>query len=101
MNPSSLLIAAGAMTKNDTLDTTFYRPTGEANMYIWFGYGPLIICNHTCGQVSLTMNSDPINIIHTSENFKKRWTNKLNEIYIQQTKTPKNNTGWINNQKNN
>ena len=56
----------GEIANNDTLATTFHKPAGEANTYAYFGYGPLKICNKTLGQVSGSMNADPINIIHTS-----------------------------------
>ena len=50
---------------------TFYKPTGEANLYVWFEYVPLTIFNHTLGQVSVSMNSDPINMIHKSQKSTK------------------------------
>ena len=46
---------------------TFHKPAGEENPYVRFGYGPLTICNHTQGQVSVSMHADPINMIQTSQ----------------------------------
>ena len=43
------------------LAETFYKPAGEANPYLRFGYIPQIISNHTQVLVSGSMNSDPIN----------------------------------------
>ena len=43
-----------------TLTITFHKPTGEANLYIWFRYGPQIIFNHTRRQVSGSINTDLI-----------------------------------------
>ena len=40
---------------------TFLNPTGEANMYVWFGYNPQTILYCTQGQVSGLINSDPEN----------------------------------------
>ena len=44
---------------------------GEENTYVRFGYGSLKICNRTQGQVSGSMNADPINMIHTGQKPKK------------------------------
>ena len=61
----------GATTKTGTLATTLHKPAEEENVYVWFGYGPLTICNHTQGQVSGSMNADPINMMHTSQQSMK------------------------------
>ena len=58
-------------TKTGTLATAFHKPTGEENAYLRFVYGPLTIFNHTRGQVSGSMKSDPINMIHTSHQSTK------------------------------
>ena len=42
------------------LATIFHKPVEEANPYVQFVYVPQKICNHTRGQVSGSMNSDPI-----------------------------------------
>ena len=47
MKPINVFIAIGAITKTGTLATTFNKPAGEANPYVWFGYAPLKIYNHT------------------------------------------------------
>ena len=60
-------MAKGAITKTGTLATTFHKPTGEANTYVRFGYGPLEIFNNKRGKVSGSMSSDAINMIHTTE----------------------------------
>ena len=51
--------------KTGNLATTFHKPTGEANPYVRFGYVPMKIFQYTLGQVSGSMNSYPINVIHT------------------------------------
>ena len=79
--------------KTSTLTTTFQKPVREENPYVMFWYSPLTICYHTQGQVSVSMNSDPINMIYTSQrSTKKAWTRILKDIL----ETPDNNTGWIN-----
>ena len=67
MKTINLLMAKVAITKNDTLTMTLHRPAEEANPYERFGYGRLKICNNTGVQVSGSMNSDPINMLHTSQ----------------------------------
>ena len=44
-----------------TLATTLLNPPGEENPYVQFLYGPQKIFNHTQGQLSVSMNYDPIN----------------------------------------
>ena len=60
-----------SIIKTGTLTTTLHKPAGEAHLYVQFGYVPLKHFNHTRGQVSGTMNSDPINMIHTSQQSTK------------------------------
>ena len=67
LKPINILMSTGEITKTGNLDTTFHKPAEEENPYVRFGYGSLKICNHTQGQVSLSMNADPINMIHTSK----------------------------------
>ena len=64
-------MATGEITKNGTLTTTFHKPGGGAKLYIRFGYSQLKICNYTQVQVSGSMNTDPINMIHTSQKSAK------------------------------
>ena len=64
-------MATVEITKTGTLDMTFYKPEGEANMYVRFGYVILAIFNHNRGEVSRSMNSDTINMIHTSQQSTK------------------------------
>ena len=45
---------------------------GGVDPYVHFGYGPLKICLHTLEQVSGSMNNDPINLIHTSQQSTKQ-----------------------------
>ena len=61
------LIVKGAIKKPSTLATTFRNPAGKENMYVRFLYIPLTILNHTRRQVSVSMNADPINMIHISQ----------------------------------
>ena len=67
LNPINVLIVTGEITKTGILTTTFHKPVGGANPYVQFWYGPLKICNHTLWQVSVPMNANPINMIHTSQ----------------------------------
>ena len=64
-------MATGKITKTGTLAMEFNKPAGEEDMYVQFGYVPLKIFNHTQGQVSGSMDADPINMIHTSQQSKK------------------------------
>ena len=43
LKPTNGLVTTGEITKTDTLATTFYKPVGESNWYVRFGYGPLTI----------------------------------------------------------
>ena len=70
MNPINVLIATGAITKTGTLPTNFHNPVGGANPYIQFGYGPLTTFYHPRGRSSGSMSADPINMIHTSQQYK-------------------------------
>ena len=86
LNPINLLIGIGAITKTGTLTTPFHKPEGEANMYIQFGYGPMMIFNHTWGQVSGSINADPINMIHTCQKSTKLGLNKELDGYFRSSK---------------
>ena len=44
-----------------TLATIFPKSAGEENVYVRFVYIPQTILHHTRGQVSVSMNIDPIN----------------------------------------
>ena len=59
-----------------TLATSFLKPAGGASLYIQLLYGPLMIYNHTQGQVSGSIKYDPINMIHTSQDSTKQVFNK-------------------------
>ena len=65
----------GEITKNGTLNTTFQKPVGEANLYVRFGYSSLTIFNHTWGKVSGLMHADPINMIQKSQQSTKEGFN--------------------------
>ena len=69
-----------------TINTTFHKLAGKANMYVQFGYGPQTVCNQTQRQVSGSMNIDTINA-------KNRST--INDAKMK-TKTPKKNTSKYN-----
>ena len=60
----------------------FHKPAEEANTYVWFGYVPQKIWNNTLGQVSGSMNSDPIKTIHKSQQSTKGDFNKELEGYF-------------------
>ena len=62
-------MAENEITKTRSLATTFIIPAEEAKPYVRFGYGPLTIFNHTQGQFSGSMNDDPINTIHTIQQY--------------------------------
>ena len=53
------------------LTTTLNKPTGEANTYILFVYFPQIICNHTWGEVSGSMNADSVTEEYTGPQWEK------------------------------
>ena len=72
----------GAITKTSTLTTTSHKPLEEENPYVWFGYKPMKHCNQTRGKVLVSINADPINIIHTSQQPKKEGLNKELERYF-------------------
>ena len=62
--------------KTVTLTMSFHKPASKANMYVQFGYDPLIIFNQTRGQVSGLMNSGSINMIHTCKKSTKEGLNE-------------------------
>ena len=97
LKPINVLMAIGATPKNVTLTTTLHKPAGEENPYVRFGYGALTICNYTRGQVSVSMNNDPINMIHTNQKSTKEDSKRtLKEIL----EAPNINTLLINDQRN-
>ena len=51
-------------------------------MYVCFGYGLLTIFNHIRGQVSGSINADPINMIYTSQHSTKEGLNQSFEGYF-------------------
>ena len=63
----NLLIWTGGITKTVTLTTTFCKVLVEANPYVQFVYDLLVIFNHIPEEVSVSINSNPINLIHTSQ----------------------------------
>ena len=67
LEANHLLIATGEITKIGTIVMTFEKPAGGGNTYVWFGYNPLEIYNHTPGQVSVSMDADTINMMDTSQ----------------------------------
>ena len=67
MNAINSLIMTGEITKTVTFATNFHKPVRGSNPYVRFGYGPLTIFNHTRGQVSVELNADTINMMHTSQ----------------------------------
>ena len=68
------------ITKTSTLATIFHKPAGEANMYVWFGYGALKTFKHTQGDVSVPINTTPINMIRTSQKSTKEGLNEELEV---------------------
>ena len=71
MNKINVLMDTGEITKTGTLAMTFHKSAVEANPYVRFGYAPLKIFNHTGGNVSGSMNVDPINMTHTIQQSTK------------------------------
>ena len=67
----NVLMMTGKITKTGTIAMNFYKPVGESNLYVRFGYAPLTIYYHTQRQVSESSNADTINMIHTSQKLKK------------------------------
>ena len=49
-----------------TLIMNFLKLGGKANAYVWFGYDPQKLLYHTIVQVSVSMNTDTINVKHSS-----------------------------------
>ena len=82
MKPINVIMVTGAITKTSTLATNFHNPVGGSNPYVRFGYGPLAICYHTQGQVSGSINADPINMIHTIKQSTEKGLNKDLEGYF-------------------
>ena len=66
-----VFIETDEITKTSTLTTTFHKPAGGANIYVRFGYSPLKHCSHTRGKVSGSMNSYPIDMMHTIQQSTK------------------------------
>ena len=79
-------MAPGEITKTGTLVTNFHKAAGEANPYVWFEYIPLKICNNNRGQVSVSMNADPINMIHTGQESTKEGLIEELERYFRSSK---------------
>ena len=71
MKPINVLMATGAVTKPVTHAINFQQPVRIANPYVQFGYTPLKIFNHNQGQVSGSINTDTINMIHITQQPKK------------------------------
>ena len=71
LKPINVLMKTGTITKTGTIDTTFHKPAGEANMYVRFGYSPLKVFYHTQGQVSWPLNYYPMNMIQKSQQSTK------------------------------
>ena len=67
LKPINVLMSICEITKTSTLTTATHKPMGEANPYVRFVYGPLIILNRTQWRFSVSMNNDPINTMHTSQ----------------------------------
>ena len=82
MKPINKLVATGAIIKTGTLAATLHKPTREENTYVWIKYGPQTINNRTWGQVSGSMNADPMNMIHTSQQSTKEGLNNELEGYF-------------------
>ena len=67
-----------------TLHVAFLNILGEANSYIRFRYSPQTIFYHNQGQVSGSMNSDPINQkTQVNNQQSKSWSMKLKFILHQ------------------
>ena len=76
MNTTNVFMAAGSIIKTGTLVMNFYKTAGKANPYVRFGYGPLAIFHHIQEQFLGSMNTDTINMIHTSKQSTKEVLNK-------------------------
>ena len=71
LKPINVLMTTGEITKTVTLTTDFHKYSGESNQHVRFGYIPLPIWLHNLGQVSVSINADPINMMHTSQKLAK------------------------------
>ena len=79
MKTFNVLMETCEITKTGTLVPTFEKPIEESYTYLRFGYDPLKIYNHNCGQVTGSMNADSINMIHRSQQSTHDVLNKLFE----------------------
>ena len=75
-------MVTGEITKNGTLAKTLNKPVGGSNPYVWFGYSPLKLFNHTQRQVSVSTNDDTISMVHTSQQSTKDVFSKELEGYF-------------------
>ena len=77
MKTINALVETVAITKTGTFATTFHKTSGGWEVpYVCFGYIPLKNFNQTWGKVSGSMNSDPIKMMHTSQQSTKERFNK-------------------------
>ena len=44
LKPINILMTTSEITKTSNLVTNFHKPAGEANPYVWLGYGPPETC---------------------------------------------------------
>ena len=58
-----------------TLDMNFQKPAGESKTYVRFGYSPRKIFLRTRGQVSGSMNADPIHENQRVNNELRKYDN--------------------------
>ena len=54
---------------------TIHKDAEEANTYVWVWYGPETIFQNTQGQVSVSMNADPINTKKQVNNQRQKYDN--------------------------
>ena len=71
LNPINALMITSEIIKTITLANNSHKPAGEANTYVQLVYVPLTIFLHTRVQVSVSMNTFSISMIHTSQQSTK------------------------------
>ena len=76
LNPINILMVTGEITKTGTLATALHKHAVETNTYDRFIYSPLSILYHTWGQVSGSMNDNPIKMIPKSQQSTKQGFNR-------------------------
>ena len=71
LKPVNLLIMTSEITQLEPSPQPYKKTVGEVNIYIRFVYAPNTICNHTQGQVLVSINADPEDAINRGQKSTK------------------------------